>query len=156
VKRLAALLLAAGCAAPFTEVKPSAPVGAVGVVYCGSSMISPQTLVQMMEPPVGSPDQQIDPPKELRVCLKLSNTGGKPARLDRSHVTLRCPHEKQTWVPDRDDEIVIAHPGETRELYVTFHYSPLVAGEDVAVVLENAITVADRAAKLPAITLRKK
>jgi hypothetical protein len=156
VRRAAVLIVCAGCAGPFTEVHPSAPSGGVAIAYCGSSATSTESVLKAMEPPAGAPDMQLEPPKELHVCLRLSNSGKQPARLNRSYVQLRCPREKQEYVPDSDDDLVIAHPGETRELHVGFHYSPLVAGEDVAVTFDGAVTAGGRPLKLAPIVLRKK
>jgi hypothetical protein len=150
-----ACVAAAGCAGPFAEVQPSAPTGGVGVRYCGSSSASPGSVLRSLEPPVGAADTQLSPPKELYVCLRLENQGSRPARLNRSNVQLRCPRERQEWVPDRDDDVVIAHPGQSRELHVTFHYTPLVTGEDVALIFDGALTVGGAPVKLRPIVLRK-
>jgi hypothetical protein len=154
------VVVAAGCGAPFEAVRPSATAQGVTVRYCGSSDVSPDAVVRAMEPPSsltpevgGSP---LPGPEELRVCLRLENRGTQPARVDRSYLQLRAPREKQSWVPDSDDQEVIAHPGQTRELHVTFHYTPLVAGEDVSLVLDDAVTVGGRAAHLPPVLLRKR
>jgi hypothetical protein len=156
------LLLLAGCAAPFVEVKPH-PVaaGGVNVTFCGSADVSPDTVMKTMEPPSSLPSEVgggggLEPPKDLRVCLRVENRGRAPARLDRGAVTLKCPREKQPWVPDSDDQEVIVHAGESREAHVFFHYSPLVAGEDVAVILDAALKVGEARARLPPIVLRKK
>ena len=77
----------------------------------------------------------------LSVCLRLENHGSEVARLDRSDLELHAPHETDSWEPDSDDQEVIAHAGETRELHVAFQYSPLPSGEDVELVLDKALTV---------------
>jgi hypothetical protein len=155
VRGAAILILCAGCAGPFTEVHPSTPSSGVAITYCGSSATSTESVLQAMEPPAGRPDMQLRPPKELHVCLRLSNAGKQPARLNRSYVQLRCPREKQEWVPDSDDDVVIVHPGEARELHVGFHYSPLDAGEEVAVTFDGAVSAGGRPLKLAPIVLRK-
>ena len=50
---------------------------------------------------------------------------------------------------------MIAHPGETKELHVSFHYSPLPSGEDVTVSFEHAVTVGGKPVKLRPLALRK-
>lgn len=156
---LVLLALAGGCT-PFKEVKPSSPTGGVALVYCGSSATSPESVMKSLEPPTNVPPEVgggggLSDLKELRVCLKLENRGDKPARLDRTRVTLRCPHETDSWEYDHDDQEVIAHPGETRELHVAFRYGPLVHGEDVQVVFDGALTVGGRPAKIGPLLLRK-
>ena len=152
----AALAAAFGCAAPFNEIKPSEPRGGVAVVYCGSAATSPESVLKAMEPPTGPTGESSMPEdKELRVCLRLENRGGDKARLVRSDVGLRTPHENTQPAADRDDDLVIALPGETRELHVSFRYSPLVHGEEVQVILANAVTVGGKSLKLPPILLRK-
>jgi hypothetical protein len=68
---------------------------------------------------------------------------------------LRTPHENTQPAADSDDDLVIALPGETRELHVSFRYSPLVHGEDVEVILASALSVGGKPLKLPPIVLRK-
>ncbi len=145
-----------GCAAPFDLVKPSEPRAGVALVYCGSAATSPESVMKSMEPPTGPVGQSSLPEeKELRVCLRLENHGREPARLTRSDIGLKTPHESDSPAADSDDDLVIAHPGESRELHVSFRYSPLVHGEDVQVVLANAVTVGGHAVKLPPLLLRK-
>jgi hypothetical protein len=109
-----------------------------------------------MEPPTGPTGQSSLPEeKELRVCLKLENHGSDKARVVRSDFGLKTPHENTQPAGDHDDDLVIALPGETRELHVSFRYSPLVHGEEVQVILANALTVGGHAVKLPPIVLRK-
>jgi hypothetical protein len=156
-RRWLVLLALAGCGAPFSEVKPSAPDRGVALVYCGSSATSAASVLKAMEPPVGQTGENgLPEQKELRVCLRLENQGDAVARLDRSEITLRCPHERDDWTQDRDDEEVIAHPGEQKELHVGFRYSPLTSGEDVALVFDGAVTIGGHAAKLPPLLLRKR
>jgi hypothetical protein len=157
--RVVVVLLAFGCT-PFVAIKPSTPTDGVGVTFCGSSATSPESVMKSLEPPTNVPPEVggsagLPEQKELRVCLKLENRGDKPARLTRSRVRLRCPHETDSWEYDRDDEEVIAHPGETRELHIAFRYSPLPAGEDVQLLFEGALTVGGRPAKIAPMVLRK-
>ena len=150
------LAAAFGCAAPFDLVKPSEARGGVALVYCGSAATSPESVMNAMEPPTGPTGQSSLPEeKELRVCLRLENHGSDVARVTRSDFGLRTPHESDSPAADHDDDLVIAHPGEVRELHVSFRYSPLVHGEDVQLILANALTVGGKAVKLPPITLRK-
>ena len=147
---------AAGCAAPFDLVKASEPHGSVALVYCGSAATSPESVLKSMEPPTGPVGQSSLPEeKELRVCLRVENHGSDKVRVTRSDIGLKTPHESTPPAEDHDDDLVIALPGETRELHVSFRYSPLVHGEDVQVVLANAVTIGGRPAKFSPITLRK-
>ena len=149
-------LAVVGCGAPFAEVKPSAPKSGVALVYCGSAATSAESVLKAMEPPTGPVGESSMPEqKELRVCLRLENRGDQVARVDRSDFELRCPHETDSWSPDSDEQLVIAQPGETRELHVSFRYSPLVHGEDAQIVLDKALTVGGRAVKLAPISLRR-
>lgn len=157
---LVLILLIAGCAGPFQQSKPSAPQGGVALSYCGSSDSSPESIVKAMEPPTRLPPEvsggELEPPEELRVCLKLENQSSQVARLDRTLVMLKCPREKQNWQPDRDDQEIIAHPGETRELHVNFHYTALPRGEEVSLTFERALTVGGKPLSLPPLVLRKR
>jgi hypothetical protein len=150
------LLALAGCGAPFAEVKPSAPKSGVALVYCGSAATSAESVMKAMEPPTGPTGESSMPAeKELRVCLRLENHGDKVAKVDRTDFELHCPHETDSAAADSDDQEVIAHPGETRELHVSFRYSPLVHGEDVEVILDKALTVGGARVKLAPIVLRR-
>ena len=152
----AMLAAAIGCAAPFNLVKPSEARGGVAVAYCGAAATSPESVMNAMEPPTGPTGQSSMPEeKELRVCLRLENHGSDKARFTRSDVALKTPHENTQPAADHDDDLVIALPGETRELHVSFRYSPLVHGEEVQVVLANALSVGGHALKLPPIVLVK-
>jgi hypothetical protein len=146
-----------GCAAPFNLVKPSAPRAGVALVYCGSAATSTESVMKSMEPPTGQVggDSSLPEDKELNVCLRLENHGSEAARVTRSDFQLRTPHETDSPAADHDEDLVIAQPGETRELHVSFRYSPLVHGEDVQLILERALTVGGHAVKLPPIVLRK-
>jgi hypothetical protein len=157
----ASLLAALGCAAPFDAVKPSAEKGGVTLAYCGASATSTESVMKSLEPPTNVPaevggNNPISDQKELRVCVRLTNKGSQPVRIDRSNILLKCPHETDDWSGDRDDLEVIAHPGETREFHVGFRYSPLVHGEDVEVVFDRAVKIGNQPARLPPIVLRKR
>ncbi len=158
VSAVGALVAAApGCAAPFDLVKPSEAHGAVALVYCGSAATSPESVMKSMEPPTGPVGQSSMPEdKELRVCLRVENHGSDKVRVTRSDIGLKTPHESTAPAADSDDDLVIALPGETRELHVSFRYSPLVHGEDVQVILANAVTIGNRPAKFSPLTLRKR
>jgi hypothetical protein len=159
MRRLATVLLVAavGCGAPFAEIKPSEPKSGVAVVYCGSAAASTASILKAMEPPVGqSGGGGMEEQKLLSVCLHLENHGSEVARLDRSDLELHTPHETDSWEPDSDDQEVIAHPGETKELHVAFRYSPLPSGEDVELLLDKALTVGGKRLKLPPIGLRRR
>jgi len=146
-----------GCAAPFDLVKQPEAHGGVALVYCGSSATSAESVMKSMEPPTGPVGRSSLPEdKELRVCLRLENHGSEVVRVTRSDFGLKTPHESDSPSADSDDDLVIAHPGETRELHVSFRYSPLVHGEDVQLVLANAVTIGGHAAKFAPMTLRKR
>ncbi len=150
------MLAVVGCGAPFAEVKPSAPKSGVAIVYCGSAATSAESVMKSLEPPTGQlGDSSISEQKELRVCLRLENHGDQVAKVDRSDFELHCPHETDSWSEDHDDVEVIAHPGETREMHVSFRYSPLVHGEDVQLILDKALTVGGARVKLQPIVLRR-
>jgi hypothetical protein len=152
-------LVAVGCAAPFVESRPSAPSAGVSMAYCGSATVSSDSLARSLEPPSDLPAEvgghPIEPPKEVRFCLRVANHAARPVRLDRSRLVLRCPRERQSWVPDADAEELLVQPGETRELHVRFRYSPLAPGEDVELVFESALSAGGRPLKLMPLSLRK-
>ncbi len=153
----AAVVALAGCGAPFNEVKPSQAQGGVSIVYCGSSATSAQSVMASLEPPVGQGGGDAMPEqKELNVCLRLENHGSDTARLDRTAIMLKCPRETDEPQADRDDQEVITHPGEEKELHVIFHYTQLPSGEDVSLKLDRALKVGDKLVKLPPIALRKR
>jgi hypothetical protein len=159
--RWAALLLLAGCAAPFDAVNATSRHGGVTLRYCGAAATSSESVMKSLEPPTNVPPEvggnnPISEQKELRVCVKLENKGSEPVRVDRSNVLLKCPHETDDWAGDRDDVEVIAHPGETREFHVGFRYAPVVHGEDVAVVFDRAVKIGGKPARVPPIVLRKR
>lgn len=146
-----------GCAPPFDLVKPSEARSGVALVYCGSAATSPESVMKSMEPPTGPVGQSSLPEdKELRVCLRVENHGSEVVRVTRSDFELKTPHEKDSPAADSDDDLVIAQPGETRELHVAFRYSPLVHGEDVQLLSANAVTIGGRPAKFAPMTLRKR
>jgi hypothetical protein len=146
-----------GCAPPFDLVKPSEARGGVALVYCGSSAASPESVMKSMEPPTGPVGQSSLPEdKELRVCLRVENHGSEAVRVTRSDFELKTPHERDSPSADSDDDLVIAQPGEVRELHVSFRYSPLVHGEDVQLLSANAVTIGGHPAKFAPMTLRKR
>jgi hypothetical protein len=157
--RLLVLLFA--CAGPFSAA-PSASAQAAGVTvsFCGSSKVTAERVLRTMEPPSDLPSEVggsggLEPPEEASFCLKVENRGTQTVRVDRSYLVLKCPREKQPWVPDKDDQEVIVHAGESKQLQVVFHYSPMPSGEDVAVILEGAVSAGGRRLKLPPLPLRK-
>ena len=153
-----ALALAAfGCGAPFSEVKASEARDGVSIAYCGSSATSAQSVMNSLEPPVGQAgaDNGMPAIKELNVCLRLENHGSDTARLDRTSVMLKCPRETDEPQADRDDQEVITHPGESKELHIIFHYTQLPSGEDVRLVFDRALKIGDKPVKLPPLGLRK-
>jgi hypothetical protein len=159
--RLALLtLLAAGCAAPFSMVKPGGAREGVTVSYCGATQSSPGSVMKSLDPPSAVESELhgglMPPPKELHVCVKVENKGGKPARFDRGLVELKCPREKQNWQPDADDQAVVLHPGQSRELHVTFQYSPIDPGEEVSLLFDRALTLGGRSLHVEPIVLRRK
>src|SRR6185312_7328516 len=146
------------CAAPVNVVKPSSAVSGVSIVYCGSAATSTQSVINSMEPPVGQGgggDETMADVKELNVCLRLENHGAETARLDRTMVLLKCPRETDDPQADRDDQEVIAHPGESKELHLIFKYTKLPSGEDVTLKFDRALKVGDKPVKLPPMGLRK-
>jgi len=150
----------AGCAAPFTEVDPGEKrAGQLALLYCGCTTATTGDVIRAMdEPPVGPGNASVhDQPSHLTVCMQLSNKGSSPAKVDRSHVRLDTSHERDMWSPDKDDEVFVVPPGETRKFNVTFEISsPLYSGEDAKVSADTAVTVNGHPVKLGAIKLRKK
>jgi hypothetical protein len=161
VVRLFLAYLLAGCAGPFAAVRPEASRGdGLSVGFCGSTKITGERVLRAMEPPSDLPSEVggsggLEPPEEARFCLSVDNRGTQTARIDRSYLQLKCPREKQPWVPDSDDQEVIVHGGESKQVHVSFHYSPMVSGEDVTLLLEGAVTVGGKRARLPPLALRK-
>jgi hypothetical protein len=151
-----------GCAGPFAAARPDAASRSEGVSvsFCGSSKITAEKVLRTMEPPSDLPPEVggsggLEPPEEASFCLKVDNRGGQTARIDRSYLALKCPREKQPWIPDSDDQEVIIHGGESKQLHVSFHYSPMVSGEDVALVLESAVTIGGKRVRLAPLPLRR-
>jgi hypothetical protein len=156
-----AALLAAGCAAPFSMVKQGGAREGVAVTYCGATQSSPGSVMKSLDPPSAVESElrgsgEMPPPKELHVCLKVENKGSKPARFDRALVELKCPRERQNWQPDSDVQALVLHPGQSRELHVTFHYSPIDPGEDVSLLFDRALTVGGRSLHFEPVVLRRK
>lgn len=161
VMRLCSLvLLAAGCAAPFTEVDPGEKhAGQLTLLSCGISTATTSDVIKTMdEPPVGPGNSSMtNQPTHLTVCMQLTNKGSQPAKVDRSHMRLDTTHERDMWTPDKDDEVFMVPPGETRKWKVQFEISsPLLSGEDAKVSTDTAITVNGAPVHLGAIKLRRK
>jgi hypothetical protein len=154
------VLALAGCAAPFTEIDPGEKhAGQLTLVYCGCTTATTGDVIRAMdEPPVGpGTSSSNNSPSHLTVCMQVTNKGSAPAKVDRSHVRLDTTHERDMWTPDKDDEVFIVPPGETRKFQVTFEISsPLLSGEDAKVNADTAITVNGSPARLGAIKLRRK
>ena len=152
-------LLAVSCAGPFAALAPRVESGAVAIVYCGSSTVSADSVMQSLEPPTGptgSSESGLLPAQTLAsVCLELVKHGGKQARINRGAVRLRCPAETDSWSPDSEDREVIVQPNEKRRLHVAFRYSPLPRGEDVELAFDGAVTIAGRQVKLAPLKLRR-
>lgn len=150
-------LLLAACGAPFSAVRPASQASGVSVSFCGASKINS---LRRFEPPSDLPTEVggsggLEPPQEVSFCLLITNRGAATARFDRGDLELKCPSEKQQWVPDKDDQEVIVRAGESKELHVGFHYSPLQSGEDVTLLFEKALTISGRFVRLPPLPLRK-
>jgi hypothetical protein len=149
-------LLLVGCAAPFTEVKSSSPREGVSVTTCGLGNATTGSVIASMEPPQGAPEERLEPKKVLRVCLRLANKGHAPVRLDRSQVQLKCPRERLDWTSDNDDTAATVHPGSSRDFYVGFSYGVIEPGEEVSVLLDQALTSGGKPFKVDPIVLRRK
>src|SRR5258708_2782425 len=104
------LLWIAGCA-PFSVISRSIAVGGLSMTPCGVSAATVASVIQAMDNLGAVQDGALPPEQELTVCLVAENAAGKPVRIDRSHVHLKCPHEREAWVPDRDPEVVTVPPG---------------------------------------------
>jgi hypothetical protein len=161
VRLVVAAMLLAGCAGPFAAARnePSRADG-LSVGFCGSTKITAEKVLQAMAPPSDLPTEVggsggLEPPEEARFCVSVDNRGAQTARIDRSYLALKCPREKQPWIPDSDDQEVIVHGGESKQLHVSFHYSPMPSGEDVSVLFEGAVTVGGKRARLAPLQLRK-
>jgi hypothetical protein len=161
--RLIAIVLVCGCAAPFGEARPGviSKAGGASLSFCGSTKVTAQRVLDNMEPPSSLPTEVggsggIEPPEQARFCVKLENRGSQTIRVDRSYLALKCPREKQPWIPDSDDRDVIVHGGETKQLYVSFQYSPMSAGEDVSLLFDGAVAAEGRPLKIAPLPLRRK
>jgi len=150
----------AGCAAPFAEVRVRAALNGVEVAYCGGQSSLPGSVLRSMEPPSAVESElhggMLAPSKELRACVRIVNHAARQVQLDRSLVELKCPRERQNWVPDSDDQRVRVPAGESRQLWVGFHYNPIEAGEQVELVLDRALTLDGRPLKVQTLVLRRK
>lgn len=154
--KLPLLMLLAGCAAPFVEARPSAPHDGVSVTWCGAQKTSPGSVMRSLDPPTGRSDERVEPPKELRVCLRVANGASKPLRFDRARVELKCPRERREAISDADDQTVTLAAGQTRDIYVGFTYTGLETGEEVQVVLDHALTLGGKDLRLAPLVLRHK
>ncbi len=147
------------CAGPFTEVRPGAHVVAgVAVSYCGSSSLRAASVVGTMDgPPSGeTTSPALARPREVTLCVQVDNRGRKPLRVDRSHLHLKCPHEKQPWVPDRDEDRFVVAPGAIRRFQVTFSYSPLASGDDVRILFDDVFATEEWPIVIPPMALRNR
>jgi hypothetical protein len=156
---LVCVLFLGGCAAPFVEVDAGPKrAGSLELTFCGASTVTAGGIIRAMdEPPVGPTDANAPPPPgKLTVCLRLANQGAQPARVDRSHLELQIGRSKEPWEPDRDDEVFIVPPGESRKFQVTFEVGSLLSGEDVLVRANHAVTVEERPVALPPVKLRRR
>jgi hypothetical protein len=119
----------------------------VAIKYCGSTGASVASVIAAMDNPGNVDNGPLPAQRELTVCFQAENKGSKPVKVDRSHIRLKCPRERDEWQPDRDDEVVTLHPGGAAKLHVTFRYSPVQKGEQVAVQFDDL--------RVPPIVLRK-
>ncbi len=131
------LVLAAGCAAEFSEVKHSGSSGNLAISYCGSTGASAGSVIAAMDNPGSVDNGPLPAERELTICLVAENRGSKDARLDRSHAHLQCPREKQEWLPDRDPEVLTIAPGASQKLHITFRYAPVQRDEQVSLLLDD-------------------
>jgi hypothetical protein len=145
------------CAPAFQEMDPGEKrAGELTLLGCGASTVTTSGVIKAMdEPPVGPGNDEVKP-TPVRVCLKLTNRGSQPAKVDRSHVLLDTPHGKLSWVQDKDDEVFVVPAGESKTFAVDFETTMLLKGEDVKVRVSDAITIGGRASGLPPITLRRR
>ncbi len=155
------LIFLAACAGPFGDLGKSSKSGSITASSCGSTKITAEKILANAEPPSSLPTEVggsggLEPPEEAQLCVLLENHSDKTVRVDRSYLQLKCPREKQPWIPDSDDQEVIVHGGESKKLYVSFHYSPMPSGEDVQILFERAVKLDGKALSLPPLPLRKK
>ena len=147
----------AGCAGPLVEVHPGASKGELSLAFCGSTAASGAGVLRALDgPPSEMEGRGTNDPGEITVCMTLDNHGARPVKVDRSHVTLKSPRERQPWVPDGDDEVFVIPPGTTRTFHVKFASSPLLSGEDVTIVLDSVVTTDGHSAHVPSLALRKR
>jgi hypothetical protein len=144
------LWVAAGCAAPFT-ILPGKAGGGLTVACCGARTTSVGAMVQAVdEIPVGPSGGPLPSPEQLHLCLEVVNRGAAPVTVDRSHLHLSAPRERQPWIPDADPEEVTLAPGQARRFQVAFEYTPIAAGERLSVDFSGAL---DRGKVGPTLTL---
>lgn len=146
-----------GCAAPFEAVRSGGAHGKVAVASCGVRTGSSGSVLRAMDgPPSEIEGRSTAPSTEFTVCVRLDNQGGEPVKVDRSHLHLKTPRARDTWVPDAGDEVFVVPPGTAKQFDVTFKPAPLLPGEDVSVLFDGAISSGGQSLSLPAIVLRKK
>jgi hypothetical protein len=151
------LIFSIACAGPFVDVGRSSKSGSIMASSCGSTKITAEKVLSNMEPPSSLPTEVggsggLEPPEDAQFCVELDNRSNQTVRVDRSYLQLKCPREKQPWIPDSDDQEVIVHAGEAKKFHVSFHYSPMPSGEDVQILFDRAI----KGVSLPPLPLRKK
>jgi hypothetical protein len=159
--RVRFLILLVGCAGPFVDLDKPSKSQSITASSCGSTKITAERVLNNMEPPSSLPSEVggsggLEPPEQAQLCVQLDNHASGTVRVDRSYLQLKCPREKQPWVPDSDDQEVIIHAGESKKFKVSFHYSPMPSGEDVAILFERAVKVEGRVVALPPLPLRKR
>jgi hypothetical protein len=152
---LVCLSLAAGCAGPFSQVGEHPGAEGLALSLCGTSSATAASVIQTMDNLGPSPDQ-LGAPKFLDVCLRVENRSDTPLRVDRSHVMLTLPGEKQPWEPDKDDIEFVVPPKSSRKFHVTFHHTALVSGEDAYLVLDGVFERDKRKVKVARLQMRKK
>ena len=151
------LIFLFACAGPFIDVGKSSKSGSITVTSCGSTKITAERILSNAEPPSSLPSEVggsggLEPPEQAQFCVQLENHSSATVRVDRSYLQLKCPREKQPWVPDTDDQEVIIHAGESKKFNVSFHYSPMPSGEDVQLLFDRAV----KGAQLPPLPLRRR
>ena len=150
-------LCVAGCGGPFIEVHPGASKGELSLAFCGSTTASSAGVLRALDgPPSEMEGRGVNSPGEITVCMSLDNRGAQPVKVDRSHIALKSPRERQPWVPDGDDELFVIPPGTARTFHVKFASSPLLSGEDVAILLDSAVTSNGHTTPVPSLALRKR
>ena len=132
-----ALIALSGCASDFIYVRTKQ--GAVELTSCGTANGSVESVIKTIDNLGGSvnPNGDMPPEKELVVCLVAANKSDKPVRIDRSHSHLRVQKEREEYVPDKDDDVFVLQPGDSRKFHLTFHYGQVPSGDTVTVELDD-------------------